>query len=56
MNPNDIFIWSDCFWCFREEHSKKFMRGKDYRVVEHKCDEWNTLYSGHPPWLLSATA
>ncbi len=53
MSPNDIFLWPDNFWCFREEHCEKFLRGTDYRVIEHKSREWETLYAGHPPLVLS---
>ncbi len=45
MNPNDILLWSDGFWCFREEHSKEFMRSDDFRVVEYHSAEWHQLYS-----------
>lgn len=56
MNSNDLFLWSDGFWCFREEYDDKFLREKNYRVVTHKCDEWVTLNSGHPLWHTPAPA
>ena len=43
MNPQDILLWPDGFWCFREEFSPQFLRDDDYRVVPHKSDEWSGL-------------
>ena len=40
MNPEDILLWPDGFWCFREEFSPLFLRDDDYRVVPHKSEEW----------------
>jgi hypothetical protein len=43
VNPEDIFLWPDGFWCFREEFCAEFLREDDYRVIPYKSDEW----SGH---------
>ena len=42
MNPHDILVWPDGFWCFREEFSSKFLRDDNYRVIdpESQSDEW----------------
>jgi len=36
----DILVWTDAFWCFREELLPEFLHGQDYRVVEPDTDEW----------------
>ena len=41
MNPEDILLWSDGFWCFREEFTPEFMRDEDYRVLPHQSEEWS---------------
>jgi hypothetical protein len=38
--PEDILLWPDDFWCFRNELSKEFLRGDNYRVVSRHSDEW----------------
>ena len=43
MNSQDILIWPDGFWCFREEFSESFLRDDKYRVVETTTDEWVSL-------------
>jgi hypothetical protein len=40
MNPDDIFLWPDGFWCFREELSREFLRDDNYRVILQDSDEW----------------
>jgi hypothetical protein len=40
VHPEDILLWSDGFWCFREEFSPQFLRGDNYRVVPHRSEEW----------------
>jgi hypothetical protein len=48
MNPNDILLWPDGFWCFREEHSPGFMREANYREIAQHGDEWNLLSVQRP--------
>jgi len=43
VSPEDILLWPDGFWCFREELSPHFLRPDDYRVVTHQSEEWSTL-------------
>lgn len=40
LGPDDIFLWPDGFWCFREEFSETFERGNNYRVILNNSDEW----------------
>ncbi len=40
MYPDNILLWPDGFWCFREELSPEFQRDDDYRVIVHNSDEW----------------
>ena len=46
MHPEDILLWPDGFWCFREEFSPLFLREDDYQVVPHRSDEWSG-YADH---------
>jgi hypothetical protein len=43
MNPGDILLWPDGFWCLREELCNEFLRDDNYRVILHRCDEWLNL-------------
>ena len=40
-SPEDIFLWPDAFWCFREEYSREMGRDASYRVVLHHSPEWS---------------
>lgn len=40
MNTNDVFVWNDGFWCFREEHSPQLGRCNNYSVLLHDSEEW----------------
>ena len=48
MHPEDIIIWPDGFWCFREEFCADFLRDNNYRIVEHSADKWLQLLSKRP--------
>lgn len=48
MNPQDMLLWPDGFWCFREEHCETFLRADDYRIVLHLTDEWRELEAKGP--------
>ena len=48
MNPDDILIWPDGFWCYREEFREDFLRGDNYRVVAHLSDEWQKIEAPDP--------
>ena len=45
INPVDILVWPDGFWCFREELSLQFLRDDKYRVILCSSDEWLMLIS-----------
>jgi hypothetical protein len=45
MNPNDILLWPDGFWCFREDNDPKFKRSTDFRVIKYESAEWLDFYS-----------
>jgi hypothetical protein len=40
--PEDILLWPDDFWFFRNELCKEFMREDNYRVV-HASTQATTL-------------
>ncbi len=40
MNELDILLWSDGFWCHRRDHSDKFFRDEDFRVLPPHSEEW----------------
>ncbi|HXC38302.1 MAG TPA: hypothetical protein VN667_05105 [Burkholderiales bacterium] len=44
-NPDDLLLWPDGFWCFREEFSESWLRERDYRVIPLNCDEWVRITS-----------
>lgn len=48
MYPDNILVWPDGFWCFREELSPDFMRDEDYKVVVHHSDQWKMLQRTNP--------
>lgn len=47
-NPNDMMLWTDGFWCFREELGNCSMRDENYRVVMYQSDEWKKIDNGQP--------
>ena len=47
-NPDDMLLWADGFWCFREELRNDSMRDENYRVVVYQSDEWTKIYNGKP--------
>lgn len=40
VSPDDLLLWPDGYWCFREEFCKEFLRDDNYREIAHHCDEW----------------
>lgn len=48
MDPDDILLWPDGFWCFREEFDPRFLRGNNYRVVESASDEGQRILAMSP--------
>ena len=50
VNPNDILLWTDNFWCYREELSPEFLRDDKYREILRSSDEWlRMISSGRSP-------
>lgn len=51
MYSDDILLWLDGFWCFREEHRPEHLRGYDYRIVKAQSNEWRKRIRqvGDPP-------
>jgi len=43
MNPDDILMWPDGFWCFREEFSSAFLRDYNYRLIRQNSEEWSSI-------------
>ena len=43
MNQGDILMWTDGFWCFREEFNDGFLRDDNFRVVPINTDEWHVI-------------
>jgi hypothetical protein len=43
LNPLDVFLWPDGFWCFREEYGPHFLRDLTYIVVACDTDHWYTV-------------
>ena len=48
MNPDDILLWPDGFWCFREELGPRFLRKDNYRVILCGSDEAEQMLSARP--------
>ena len=43
--PDNVLIWPDGFWCFREELIPEFGRDDKYRVILHNTAEWSRILS-----------
>lgn len=40
MSTQDIMMWQDGFWCFREELGGDFGRDSGYRILHDGSAEW----------------
>ncbi len=49
MNPDDVLLWTDGFWCFREEFGPDFLRDDSFRVLPRDSDEWHGCTSQPGP-------
>lgn len=47
-NPDDLLLWPDGFWCFRDEYREQWLRAVDYRVILRGSDEWRAI-TAEPP-------
>jgi hypothetical protein len=54
MKPDDILLWQDGFWCFREELDPKFLRNHYYRVIPCDSEEGQRVLSARPALRLRA--
>lgn len=47
MNPEDVLLWWDGFWCFRKDYNPEFAAklGYNYRIIPEKSDEWQYYVS-----------
>jgi hypothetical protein len=43
LSPDDILLWRDGLWCFREELCKEFLRNDNYRAILQHSDEWSSF-------------
>ena len=43
MNPDDIVIWPDAYWCFASELSEHNHRSDDYQIVRVNTAKWQEL-------------
>jgi len=48
VHPEDILLWTDGFWCFRNEKHKEFMRNDNYRAILRLSKEWVKLSAEFP--------
>jgi hypothetical protein len=48
MNPDDILLWQDGFWCFREELDERFLRNNHYREIPCGTAEAEKMLSVRP--------
>ena len=48
MYPDNILLWPDGFWCFRDELAPSFLRDDNYRVILHQSDEWAKIQLTNP--------
>jgi hypothetical protein len=49
VDSNDILVWPDRFWCFREELCQEFLRSDNYRAISCSSDEWLRFISARQP-------
>jgi hypothetical protein len=48
MYPDNILLWPDGFWCFRDELNQNFLRADNYRVILRQTDEWLRIKRTNP--------
>ena|GEM_PF-4202864 len=53
LNPKDIFLWADGYWCLREEFYRQPRQVYSYRLLEAGSPEWHALRGGYAPASLS---
>lgn len=48
LNAQDIFLWPDGYWCFRQEFYQQLREGYSYRLLQVDSEEWYALLGGYP--------
>ncbi len=48
MYPDNILLWPDGFWCYRDELIPGFMRDENYKFVLHHSHQWQMLQHINP--------
>jgi hypothetical protein len=48
MKPDDILLWRDGFWCFRDEMDPRSWRNDHYRQIRHDSDEGQRMTVARP--------
>ena len=43
FNPQDIFLWPDGYWCYREEFYRQPRQAYTYRLVRMESAEWHSM-------------
>lgn len=43
MKPDDILLWQDGFWCYRNELDRRFLRNNYYRAIPRNSDEGHKI-------------
>lgn len=43
MSPDDVIMWPDGMWCFRDELPGFSHKSDDYRVISVDDDEWDVF-------------
>ena len=41
MHPEDVFLWPDGTWCYREDSYQYSYMSDDYEVLKVDTPEWN---------------
>ena len=47
MHPDDVFVWPDGMWCFRDELPDFSHKSDDYRVINAGTDDWEEFLDEH---------
>jgi hypothetical protein len=48
MKPDDILLWRDGSWCFRDELDPRSWRNDHYRQIRCASDEAKRMIFAHP--------
>ena len=47
LNPRDIFLWADGYWCYREDFYQQLRQVYSYRLLLTGSPEWHALRGGY---------